>query len=579
MKLSLFRPLLAALCLAAATLSSVRAAEVEWRLAHYLQEEHFFADGWLQEWVAELERRSGGRIKVTIHPNNTLLRLGAIAPGVRAGDAEVGFGPAPSSHYLDLLELPFMVESANHGTRTAMALLEQGLLREDLAGLHTVLLQTNAPSLVHMKSKPVRVPADLEAQRMRGATDYIRGLLAALGAEPVAGFLAPQVFGAMESGAVDGTIWPYEAIRIFDLGKQARFHTEVPIFVSVLGLFVNQAAFDALAPDLKLIVEEMSGIAQAMASAGSWQAEEDRGKARVVELGNSVIVPTESEVTIWRNAARPLVEQRLAQLAAGGFDAIGAHERVRELTARLSDEPSQGPPTVLITGANRGLGLAWAEKYAARGWNVVTTARRPDAARALRSLAAAYPRVEVLPLDVTVIESIEALAGAIGDRPIDVIVNNAGMIGEEAGQRFRDLDPEQFDTFMRVNAMGPLLVTQRLLPNLLAGEQKKVAALSGRVSSFDVYPRIHPGLYYYKASKTALNMFVRNMAMDLKGEGVSAIVLSPGVVNTYGVPMSPSMPGLVDIDTSVDGMIEVLDRLDVEGSGRWYRYDGAIIPW
>lgn len=340
MKVTSLRRVFAVLLLAPVAVCPLQAAEVEWRLAHYLQEEHFFAAGWLTEWVAELERRSAGRINVTIHPNNTLLRLGAIAPGVRDGEAEIGFGPAPASGYLDLLELPFMVESAAHGTRTAMRLLDQGLLREDLAGLHTVLLQTNAPSLVHMKSKPVRVPRDLNGQRMRGATDYIRSLLATLGAKPVAGFLAPQVFGAMDSGAVDGTIWPYEAIRIFDLGQQARFHTEVPIFVSVLGLFINQQALDALPPDLKRVVEGMSGVAQAMASAESWQAEELRGKARVIELGNTVITPTSSELALWRDAALPLIEQRLDDLKSTGFEAMDAYERVRDLAA--TDGPDGG---------------------------------------------------------------------------------------------------------------------------------------------------------------------------------------------------------------------------------------------
>lgn len=335
MNVASLRRIFAVLLLAPVVVGPLQAAEFEWRLAHYLQEEHFFAAGWLAEWVAELERRSEGRIDVTVHPNNTLLRLGAIAPGVRDGEAEVGFGPAPASGHLDLIELPFTAESATHGTTIAMSLLEQGLLRKDLAGLYTVFLQTNAPSLVHMKSKLVRTPRDLTGQRMRGATDYIRSLLATLGAKPVDGFLAPQVRGAMQTGAVDGTIWPYEAIRIFDLGQQARFHTEVPIFVSVLGLFVNQQAFDSLTPDLKQVVREISGMTNALASAESWQAEEARGKARVIELGNTVITPTSSELELWRDAAQPLVDERLEELAANGFDATSAYERVRGIAARF----------------------------------------------------------------------------------------------------------------------------------------------------------------------------------------------------------------------------------------------------
>ena len=138
---------------------------------------------------------------------------------------------------------------------------------------------------------------------------------------------------------------------------------------------------------------------------------------------------------------------------------------------------------------------------------------------------------------------------------------------------------------MRVNALGALLVTERLLPNLRAGRLKKVAGISAVVASFDVYPRIHHGLYFYKASKVALNMILRNIAMETREDGIAVAVLSPGVVNTSGqMPdmdsMSPEMRrSMVDIDTSVGGMIRVRDELTLEGSGKWYRYNGEVIAW
>jgi NAD(P)-dependent dehydrogenase (short-subunit alcohol dehydrogenase family) len=244
-----------------------------------------------------------------------------------------------------------------------------------------------------------------------------------------------------------------------------------------------------------------------------------------------------------------------------------------------------GEPTVLVTGANRGLGLAWAQKYAERGWQVIATARRPEEAQALRALAERTGRVRIEVLDATDARSVDALAGRLQGVPIDVLVNNAGMIGDEPEQKLGALDPERFDTYMRVNALSALLVTERLLPNLRAGRLKKVAGISARVASFAAYPRIHSGLYYYKASKVALNMILRNLALDLQSDGIAVAVLSPGVVNTYGTEMdhdamSPEMRrSMTDIDTSVDGMIRVLDGLTLEGSGRWYRFDGSVIEW
>ncbi|MEQ8733408.1 MAG: TRAP transporter substrate-binding protein DctP [Rhodospirillaceae bacterium] len=305
------------------------AAEVEWRLAHYLQEEHFFAAGWLSDWVKELERRTDGRINIEVHPNNSLLRLAAIAPGVRDGIAEVGFGPAPESPTLDLVELPFIADSAVHGTRIVNSLLQdQSLLNVDLTGLHVAVLQTNAPSLIHTKDKPVRVPADLSGLKMRGATDYIRDILSVLGSEPVAGYLAPQVYGLLEAGTVDGTIWPYEAMRIFNLGEQANYHTEMYFFVSVLGLFINAEALNALPDDLRTIVVEMSGSDVALNAATEWDKEEQRGRDNVIELGNTIIVPTPEERSAWREVAQPLIDKRLNELSQSG---VNAQQRYREL--------------------------------------------------------------------------------------------------------------------------------------------------------------------------------------------------------------------------------------------------------
>jgi len=237
------------------------------------------------------------------------------------------------------------------------------------------------------------------------------------------------------------------------------------------------------------------------------------------------------------------------------------------------------PPTVLITGANRGLGFAFTQKYVARGWNVIATARNPAAATDLKDLASKTSRLRIEQLDVTDPASVNALGERLGGTPIDILVNNAGMLGPEPEQQLGTLDASRFDTYMRVNAFGALLVSERLLPNVRSSKQKKIAGISAVVASFAAYPRIHRGLYYYKASKVALNMVMRNLALDTEADGISVAVLSPGVVNTYGVPMAEEMRGMVDIDTSVNGMIKVLDGLDLRGTGKWYRYTGEVIAW
>ncbi len=313
------------------------AQEFEWRLAHYLPEDHSFAARWLPEWVSDLESATDGRLRIVIHPNNELLRLAAIAPGVRDGAAEVGFGPAPDSVALSVLGLPFTADSARHGTRIAMALFAEGALDEDLAGLHVALLQTNAPSVIHSRERPIRTPADMQGMRMRGATPGIRALLAALGATPIEGFLAPQVYAALRDGHVDGTVFPYEAMGVFRLAEQLDYHTEVSLFVSALGLFISTDALATLPEDLQEVVHAHSGIEMALSAARAWDEEEARGRELAIAQGNTFIQPDEDDVQAWRAAAHRYTDARLAALAERSDDPHAVRARIEALAIALRE--------------------------------------------------------------------------------------------------------------------------------------------------------------------------------------------------------------------------------------------------
>jgi TRAP-type transport system periplasmic protein len=317
-----------ALCTLVISPAVAGAAEFEWGLAHYLPERHFFAARWLPQWIESLESASEGRLKITLHPNNELLRLGDIAPGVRDGRVEIGFGPAPDSAALSVLGLPFIADSAVHGTRIALQLLEEGHLSDDLAGLHVALLQTNAPSLVHSRGRAIRVPADMQGMRMRGATPGIRALLSALGATPIEGFLAPQVYGALRDDHVDGTVFPYESMGVFRLAEQLDYHTEVFLFVSALGLFVNEQALAALPEDLRQIVLDHSGPATALSAADAWDAEERAGRELALAEGNQLLLPDDGELAAWREAAAAYTHTRLQALSARSHDPEQLHAMV-----------------------------------------------------------------------------------------------------------------------------------------------------------------------------------------------------------------------------------------------------------
>jgi len=222
--------------------------------------------------------------------------------------------------------------------------------------------------------------------------------------------------------------------------------------------------------------------------------------------------------------------------------------------------------TVLITGANRGLGLELARQLAAQGQAVIGTAR--DAADA-RELAALAGRVE--PLDVTDAGSVAALAGRLDGVPIDILVNNAGVFD----RRDTAIDTVDFDAVQRtfaVNAFGPLRVVQALLPNLRAGQRKLVVNMSSELGSIE---DSNGRWYAYRASKSALNQFNRVLSAELAPEGFTCVVLHPGWVRTdMGGPAASLSP-----EESVRGLVGLIAALQATDNGRFYDFRGRPLRW
>jgi NAD(P)-dependent dehydrogenase (short-subunit alcohol dehydrogenase family) len=225
-------------------------------------------------------------------------------------------------------------------------------------------------------------------------------------------------------------------------------------------------------------------------------------------------------------------------------------------------------PTILVTGANRGIGLELSRRYAEAGWNVIACCRKPKDAKALRAVVG---DIELRALDVARPASIARLKAALGSRPIDVLLNNAGVYGQRGG--FGKTDPKDFLATIQVNTLAPLLLSEALLPNLLKGGMRKIASITSKMGSIGDGPG--GGGYAYRASKTALNMVMANAAAELKGKGISVVVLHPGWVQTdMGGRNAP-----VKVADSAAGIMRVIDGLTPAQSGRFFNYDGSAIPW
>jgi NAD(P)-dependent dehydrogenase (short-subunit alcohol dehydrogenase family) len=241
---------------------------------------------------------------------------------------------------------------------------------------------------------------------------------------------------------------------------------------------------------------------------------------------------------------------------------------------------ASAPNTVLITGANRGIGFEFSKQYAEKGWHVIAGARNPDAATDLRALAKENPGVSIEQLDVSDPGSVDRLAERLAGQAIDLVVNNAGIFGEFGDQMFGALNIQMFDTFMRTNALGPLKMCEAFLPHVAASRQKKMVSITSQAGSFALDSGDLPGMYFYKSSKAAQNMIMRNIAKDVKEKGVIVGILSPGMVNTAGeLPPERRFPGIIEPPESIAGMIEVIDGLSLENSGSFIRYNGEPQPW
>jgi len=235
-------------------------------------------------------------------------------------------------------------------------------------------------------------------------------------------------------------------------------------------------------------------------------------------------------------------------------------------------------PTVLITGSNRGIGLAFVEHYAKQGWNVLATCRKPESADELKALRAEYPKVQIEQLDVTDHSRIDFLADKYKNQPIDLLINNAAILGSLPEQKVGGLDFELFQNVMAINVYGPLKMSEAFADHVAASEQKKIVALSSGLSSISTTGNM-PGFYYYRISKAGLNMAMRGLRTDLKHRGIIVALIAPGMVGTQLLADSGWTGKSLTTEDSVAGMSKIIAALTPEDKGTITNTDGKTIPW
>jgi NAD(P)-dependent dehydrogenase (short-subunit alcohol dehydrogenase family) len=233
--------------------------------------------------------------------------------------------------------------------------------------------------------------------------------------------------------------------------------------------------------------------------------------------------------------------------------------------------------TVLITGANRGIGLAFARHYAEAGYDVIATARTPSSAEELNALAKEHQNIQVEQLDVNDLPQIDALAEKYKNTPIDVLVNNAGITGRPDRQRFGTIDYATFEAVMDTNVRGPLKMSEAFTAHVAASVEKKIVVVTSSEGSVaGVTSNRQP---FYRASKAAVNMVMRNISYTLKDAGITVVLVNPGPVDTDMMAAARGRMPLRSTTLAVDEMVAVINQADMEDTATFYNFDGTVLPW
>ncbi|MEL6661402.1 MAG: SDR family oxidoreductase [Pseudomonadota bacterium] len=225
-------------------------------------------------------------------------------------------------------------------------------------------------------------------------------------------------------------------------------------------------------------------------------------------------------------------------------------------------------PTTLITGANRGIGLALAREFTARGHHVIATARDPAAASALKDTGA-----DVYRLDVTDHDAIAVLAKELEGTPIDLLINNAGIGGDEARTALGNLDYDAFRRVLEVNTLAPLAMAEVFTPHVAASDLKLMAVISSQLGSIDTTDAAWGVIY--RTSKAAVNMAFRAGAVALADKGITTLTLHPGHVETdmggAGAPVKPA--------DSAKGLANTILGAGPSKELRFLDWQGNTLPW
>ena len=326
---------LAALALAIPAAAPATAAEVDMNFAHFMPAGSWQNQELFSGWAQAVEEQSGGRIKVTIFPAQTLGKAPAGYDNAKNGVADIAWtvqgytaGRFPLSH---IVELPGLFETAQVGSCAFQKLYDSGALDKEYDETHVLFVHTHGQGHLHTRGKAVTTLADLKGLKIRRPTAVIGKLLEELGAEPV-GMPAPRIYESMQRGTIDGYMLPWEAVKGFRVYEVSDHHTEFGFYSLAFVLTMNKAKYDGLPPDLKQVIDDNTGMAWAIRAGQGFDRGDEIGLEATRGTGEFHKIEG-SELAQWQAAADRTTAGYLAELDAQGLPGTETYENVKGYVA------------------------------------------------------------------------------------------------------------------------------------------------------------------------------------------------------------------------------------------------------
>ncbi|MBB4304950.1 TRAP-type C4-dicarboxylate transport system substrate-binding protein [Rhodobium orientis] len=321
--------------IASLTLLSAAHADTSLRYAHFMPAQSWQQTDLFEAWAKAVEDASGGAVKTTVFPAQTLGKAPAGYDNAKNGIADIAWtvqgytaGRFPLSQ---IVELPGLFQTAEVGSCAFQKLYDSGALDDEYKDTHVLFVHTHAPGQLHMRDTPVKTLSDLKGKKLRRPTTVIGTLLSELGAEPV-GLPAPRIYENVERGVIDGYMITWESVIAFRLAELTKYHTDFGFYSLAFVTTMNKAKYEALSPEEKKAIDDNSGMKWSLVAGRGYDKGDARALVELKKTSEIYEIPA-AERPEWEAAAKRATEIYLNELDSKGLPGTETYEKVQEYVA------------------------------------------------------------------------------------------------------------------------------------------------------------------------------------------------------------------------------------------------------